>query len=86
MAENKTSSITLENRKRIMITGISEVVSQIDKCVVIKTTLGNLSINGSSLRVTKLNLEEGVLVVDGQIDALKYFESSSKGFFKRVFK
>ena len=87
MSENKniSNTITLENRKRIMVTGITEVVSQVDKAVVAKTADSLINISGSELRVTKLNLEEGVLVVDGKIDSFKYCETQ-KGFFKRVFK
>lgn len=83
--KNNSNTITLENRKRIMVTGITEVVSQIDKAVVAKTADSLLNISGSELRVTKLNLEEGVLVVDGKIDSFKYCEAQ-KSFFKRVFK
>lgn len=87
MAETKTHSVTLENRKRMLLTGIVEVVSQIDKSVIAKTERNTVTISGSGLRVGKLNLEEGVLIVEGEIDGFKYGEiSGGKGFFRRLMK
>lgn len=80
-------TLTLENRKRIMLTGVNEVVSQIDKAVVLKSAGVLATISGQELRVVKLNLEEGVLIVEGKIDGFKYADNNqSKGFFKRIFK
>ncbi len=89
--ENKQTlanqTITIENQKRILLTGIVEVVSQVDKCVLAKTKVNMVSVSGASLRVTKLSLEEGTLVVEGEIDGVKYSAfSGSKGIFKRLFK
>ena len=88
MSETKTinQTITLENRKHMMLTGISEVVSQIDKAIIARAGQSHINISGDGLRVTKLNLEEGTLIVEGNIDGFKYVEKSDKGFFKRIFK
>ena len=86
--ENKVNhTITLENKKRMMLTGIKEVVSQVDKSVVAKTSENMVAVSGTGLRVSKLSLEEGLLVLEGQIDGFKYMPlSSGKNFFKRIFK
>ena len=85
--EQKTHSVTLENKKRMLITGVAEVVSQIDKSVIAKTDKNTLTITGAQLRVSKLNLEEGVLIVEGEIDGFKYGDlSGGKGFFRRILK
>ena len=79
--------ITIDNRKKMMLTGIVEVVSATEKTIVAKLTDKTIYILGADLRVSKLNLEETLLIVEGMIDSFKYAEiSSSKGFFKRVFK
>ena len=86
--EIKTSShsLTLENRKKLTITAIVEVVSATDKCVVARTNENVLNVIGKELRVEKLSLEEGLLIVEGNIDSFKYLEQSGKSFFKRLFK
>jgi len=78
--------VTIDCRKRIMLTGIIEVVSSLDKTVICKIANRLVYILGQNLRVSKLSLEEGLLIVDGEIDGLKYAESSGKSFFKRIFK
>lgn len=81
-----THMVTIDCRKRIMLTGIIEVVSSLDKTVICKIANRLIYIFGSSLRVSKLSLEEGTLIVDGEIDGLKYTENSGKSFFKKIFK
>lgn len=78
---------TIDNRKRIMLSGILEVVSSQDKTVICKIAGKVVYIFGKELRVSKLTLEDGSLIVDGEIDGLSYKdEASGKSFFKRVFK
>ena len=85
--EQSAHSVTLENRKKMLMTGIVEVVSSLDKAINAKTGDSLISITGSSLRVAKLNLEEGTLIVEGQIDGFKYSAlSGGKSFMKRLFK
>lgn len=81
-----SQSVTIENQKKVLLTGICEVVSQVDKCVLAKTKTNMVSVSGAQLRVTKLNLEEGVLVVEGEVVGVKYSEAPAKGIFKRIFK
>lgn len=79
--------VTLDNRKKITITGIKEVISATDKSVIAKTQNQKMIISGQDLRVEKLNLEEELLIVIGVIDNFKYCEhTGGKSFFKRVFK
>ena len=85
--ETAAHMVTIDCRKRIMLTGILEVVSSIDKSVICKIQGMIVNITGSDLRVSKLNLEEGLLIIDGEIDGLKYQDATSgKSFLKRIFK
>ena len=85
--EQTFHTVTLENRKKMLLTGIVEVVSSLDKAVNAKTADSMISITGSALRVAKLNLEDGTLIVEGQIDGFKYSGlSGGKSFMKRLFK
>lgn len=91
--ENKTDTkqlshtCTIDNRKRIMLSGVLEVISSQDKTVVCKISGKIVYILGNALRVAKLTLEDGTLVVDGEIDGISYKDATSgKSFFKRIFK
>lgn len=85
--EGKPHQVTIDNRKRIMLTGVLEVLSSVDKTVICKISGKICHISGKDLRVSKLSLEEGLLIVDGEIDALCYKDAQSgKSFLKRIFK
>lgn len=81
-------NLTLEDRTHLCVTGVSDVDSFDDRTVTVFTQLGGLSVRGSDLHISALNVETGELVVDGQIDALLYAESQPKGggIFGRMFR
>lgn len=83
--------VTLTERERISVTGVLEVLSFDEESVVADTERGILIIRGLGLHVNKLNLDDGLLGVDGEIDALEYSESygltKGKGsLFGKIFK
>lgn len=79
-------SITIDNNKRAVITGVVEVVSSTDKSVVARTDAITFQLLGEGLRVSKLDLTEKVCHVEGEIYKLDYNRSSGKSFVKRLFK
>ena len=85
--ENKGQSLSLDNRKLLTLNGVLEVVSAQNNTCIIKTNMGVLSVAGADLRVERLVLEQGLLVLVGQINALKYSGGTEKkNFFARLFK
>ena len=78
--------ITLSGREKITISGVLEVVSAQDNVVCVKTNMGNLQVQGAGLRVDKLSLDDGVLLVDGKVNGIKYSSGEKKSFFARLFK
>ena len=75
--------LTLNERKNLTVTGVTEVVSFDDTAVVLHTALGTLIVQGSDLQLKTLSLDGGQVVVDGQISAMTYEEPRSGGFFRR---
>jgi len=57
-----------------------------DKTVVAATVLGKLHIQGESLKVTGLALEQGSLTVEGKIDGLVYIGDGKGGWFAGLWK
>ena len=66
--------LTLNERKQLTMTGVSEVVSFDDTSVVLHTSLGTLVIQGRELQLKTLSLDGGQVAVDGTIVALGYEE------------
>lgn len=79
-------SITIDNNKRAIISGVVEVVSSTDKAVVARTDLLTFQLLGEGLRVSKLDLSEKVCNIEGNIYKLEYNRNNAKRFLKGIFK
>lgn len=77
--------LTLNERKNLTMTGATEVVSFDENAVVLKTTLGMLTIHGRQLQLKNLSLEGGQVAVEGVISALIYQEPRPAGGLRRLF-
>ena len=79
--------LSLQDRQKLAISGVSDVVNFDENQVIIMTGLGTLTIRGSGLHVDQLSLESGELRVTGTIDLLEYDDSGAPGggFFRRLF-
>ncbi len=88
MEEGRKHSITLENREKMMITAVDDVISFDEEKVIVDTAMGTLTVIGSDFRIHKLNVDDGQLVIEGMIDEVQYSENrrkDQKGFFARMF-
>ena len=81
-------SISIDERERVMITGVQDVESFNEDEVHLLTEAGGISIVGQGLHISRLNLDEGQLIVEGFIDALEYQEikANKGGVFSRLFR
>jgi len=77
--------LTLNERKSLTMTGVTEVVSFDDTQVVLHTSLGTLEIQGQQLQLKTLSLEGGQVAVEGHICAMYYEEPRASGGFWRRF-
>lgn len=66
--------LTLNERKGLTMTGVTEVVSFDDSAVVLRTGLGILTVHGQQLQLKNLSLDGGQVAVDGTVSALIYEE------------
>lgn len=87
MKENKgTQSVSLTDRTSLELTGVEEVISYDENNIVVTTSLGQLTLDGEGLNIVQLNLGEGIVSVEGRIDALYYMEQRErKSLFSRIF-
>ena len=72
-------ALTLDQRKRLTMTGVTEVVSFDDVSVVLKTGMGTLLVTGDQLQLKQLMPEGGSVAVEGRICALSYEEPRNAG-------
>ncbi|GAB6168582.1 sporulation protein YabP [Clostridium carnis] len=70
--DNPTGNITLENRKRLTLTGVEEVISFDDEKILLNTSLGFLTIKGSELKMNKLDVQNGDVIIIGNVASMVY--------------
>lgn len=77
--ENRAHNITLNDRKRLCITGVEDVDCFNEQIVVLQTPLGTLTVTGAGLNMSQLSLEDGRVALEGEVDALEYTGGRKKG-------
>lgn len=71
-------SISLNARKELKITGVTQVVSFDDASVDLLTTCGEIEIDGTSLNIDALDLERGYSSISGEISGINYITERVK--------
>ena len=82
-------NLILENREKLNVTGVIDVLSFDDQVVIIETELGLLTVKGENLKINKLNIDTSEVIVEGKVDNLSYSEHQTKsegGIFGKIFK
>ena len=75
--------LTLTERSRLTMTGVTEVVSFDETGVVLHTALGTLTIHGKDLQLKTLSLDGGQVAVSGTVSALIYEDPRPAGSWVR---
>ena len=78
--------LTLNERKSLTMSGVTEMVSFDESAVVLRTALGMLTVQGQELKLKTLSLEGGQMAVDGHISALVYEEPREGGLWQRLWR
>jgi len=90
ISKPKVQNLILENREKLSISGVIDVESFNDECVIAETELGTLIIRGIDLHISKLNIENSELGIEGEIVSCEYSDRDGSrnrgGFFARMFK
>ena len=76
--------LSLDQRKSLTMTGVTEVVSFDENTVVLKTGLGMLVVQGAQLQLKTLTLDGGNVAVEGQINSLTYEQIRQGGWLGRL--
>ncbi len=87
---NVVQNVILENREKLSISGVLDVLSFDDQIVILETELGLLTIKGDNLRINKLSLDTAEVIIDGEVYNIGYSEKDtnqkSGGFLGKIFR
>lgn len=79
---NRNQNIILENREKLSISGVEHVDNFNDNSIIVVTNKGVLTIKGHSLNISKLNLDDGNVRIEGTINGIVFSDkgmSNTKG-------
>ena len=87
---NIMQNLLLENRNKLNISGVLDVLSFDDQIVIVETELGLLTVKGDNLRINKLSIDTSEVIVEGDIISLIYsqkeLDKKDEGFLSKIFK
>ena len=87
---NVIQNIVLENREKLSISGVLDVLSFDDQIIIVETELELLTIKGEDLRINKLSIDTSETIVNGNIMQIAYSENTvdkkGEGIFSKIFK
>ena len=65
-------NLILENRGKLSISGVNDVLSFDDQVVMVETELGLLTVKGENIRINKLSIDTSEVIIEGDISYLAY--------------
>ncbi len=80
-------NIILENREKLMLSGVEDVICFDEMELELITNLGELTVRGEMLNIENLNRDTGEMLITGKINELMYSDKKpeTKGFFRKMF-
>ncbi len=89
-ANTTVQNLILENRSKLNISGVLDVLSFDDQIVIVETELGLLNVKGENLRINKLSIDTSEVIVEGDISSLAYsekdYDKKGSSLFGKIFK
>lgn len=71
-------NLTMENRRNLVATGVTGIVSYDEYTAVLDTPLGRLQIGGEGLSVSELSVQSGQVRIAGSIEYIQYSQKQEK--------
>lgn len=88
-AAKQNHNIIVEDRRRMTVSGITDVDSFDEKAICLYTQLGELTIQGKELHIDSMSVESGDMTITGDIWSVVYGDRDRKGpvtFLGRLFR
>lgn len=86
---NIVQNLILENRAKLSVSGVNDVLSFDDQVVIVDTELGLLTVKGENIRINKLSLDTAEVIIEGEISSLSYsqnkLDKNSRNIIKQNF-
>ncbi|ETT88342.1 sporulation protein YabP [Viridibacillus sp. FSL R5-0477] len=80
--------LTVRNRKRMDVTSVKSIERFDQEEFLVHTSQGHLLIRGEELRIVHLDVDKGLLTLEGTVKTLQYDDEDnglSKSFLHKIF-
>ena len=90
-SQQKTKhDLVIKSRESMSVDGVKEVVSFDEGQVILVTVCGEMTVEGEGLHINVLDMDGGVVELNGKVEAVYYTDENSvqekgNGFFSRLF-
>ena len=72
MEENREHKVVIDGRQKLTVSSVDDIESFDEEKVVILCSMGTMTVTGADFRINKLNVDDGQLVIEGEIDEVQY--------------
>lgn len=89
LTKDKKHEIIIRQRREMNLCGITDIESFDEAGAVLKTTEGELTLEGEGIKIGVLDTDKGIVTVTGRIDGIYYTSDrveTKKGIISRFFK
>lgn len=73
---NVEQNVFLENRSKLRMSGITEILNFDDETITVSTSFGRLIIKGAGLKIINFVTETGDMETEGKINAIVYLNDT----------
>jgi sporulation protein YabP len=88
--KSKRQEMRLLNRRLLEVTGVLKVDNFDSEAFLLETEMGFMHVKGKNLHMKNLNLEQGLVTIEGTVNSIVYTEQAgpdkSKGLLHKLFK
>lgn len=75
----KKHTLSLVDRERMTLSGVKEVFSFDEALIELETSRGYLDIRGENLHIIKMNIDEGDIIIEGNVSNMSYHDNQGAG-------
>ena len=83
-------NLILENRGKLSISGVNDVLSFDDQVIKVKKELELITVKGKKIKINKLSIDTSEIIIEGDISYLAYsdkeLEKNKGNLISKIFK